>query len=554
MKTSLSFNKIILSLFICAIFVINFPSSIYGEDSLEDFFISSQPSMYDYLEHCYQPTCTYVDSTQYMIYEMSFKNYYPVSDDNFIYLFEIASFQNEEDLSDLQPIRRAFKNDEIFFAFPYVEKHLFTRFVPAILINGQYVSIYHGQYISNPEALAKNTSPYPEIESKKGILLDANTIGDDKFYDLNCKRIVYNIPLSFIVGESDNDECPTIDFDYDGKTYHFNGYLCAGFDDLFSKMTAEGYYSTAIILNDWNKKNLELIHPLARRKTGLSMFYAMNTEEEEGVRLLEATALFLAKRYSSGQYGMVHDWVIANEVNQQRIWNYMSTGDLDYYTESFEKSFRTFYNAIKSTYSNANVYYSIDHDWNNNHGNNYDHFNGKDFVDTFNDYASTHGNYNWGLSIHPYPQPLPRVKFWTNKFEDKANAVVITPMNLSTLTDAMQDDRLLDTNGDVRQIAITELGFSSKAGEKLQAAAFAYCYYIIEDNKYINSFLLNRQTDDTAALKSGLALGIYNNDYSEKLLHDVFKNIDSPEGAAYIDEMLEIIGADSLEEALSWAR
>ena len=94
----------------------------------------------------------------------------------------------------------------------------------------------------------------------------------------------------------------------------------------------------------------------------------------------------------------------------------------------------------------------------------------------------------------------------------------------------------------------------TKAGEKLQAAAFAYCYYIIEDNKYINSFLLNRQTDDTAALKSGLALGIYNNDYSEKLLHDVFKNIDSPEGAAYIDEMLEIIGADSLEEALSWAR
>ncbi len=251
---------------------------------------------------------------------------------------------------------------------------------------------------------------------------------------------------------------------------------------------------------------------------------------------------------------MVYDWVIANEINQQYIWNYMATTDVDYYTDSFEKSFRTFYNAIRANYSEARVYYSLDHDWNDNYGNNGRFFNGRDILYAFNETADKHGNYDWGLSIHPYPYPLTKTRFWLGTYDKSETAPILTPMNLSTLTDVMTKDDFLDTNGNVRQIGVTELGFSSRVGEKIQAAAFEYCYYIIEDNEYINCFLLNRQTDDGEALKSGLALGIYNNDYSAKYLAEVFAYIDTKKGMNYLDEMLEIIGADNLNQALSWAK
>ena len=425
--------------------------------------------------------------------------------------------------------------------------------MPAVLYKGEYVALANAIHISNPEILAKNTDPYPELDSKKGLLLDANTINTDKLYDLNVKRMVFNVPISLIMGESTNDAFETIEYEYNGQVYYFNGFMCAGYDSMFSYLTEQGFHTTAIVLNDWNKEYPEIIHPKARKKTSKSLYYAFNTEEEDGVRLMEAVASFLAERYSGGDYGMVHDWVIANEINQQTIWNYMATNDLQYYTESFEKSFRTFYNAIKANYSNAKVYFSIDQDWNNNNGNNNRFFNGKELVYAFNEIAKKGGDYNWGISIHPYPTPLNNTKFWRGNFDKSEDARVITPMNLSTLTETMKKDEFLTSDGNVRDISITELGFCSKIGEKTQAAAFAYCYYIIENNEYISSFLLNRQTDDADALKSGLALGIYNKDYSPKYIANVFKNVDTEAGEEYIEEMLEIIGAKSLEEALSWA-
>lgn len=477
----------------------------------------------------------------------------PESDDDNVYLFEFSTYEDEEISGDVKPIGTFEKSMDMVMQVPFKERYLFSRFVPAILVEGSYIPLYNGQYITNPDILADNIDLYPIVESKKGILLDSNTIDKAALYDLNVKRAVYNIPLSLIIGETSNDTIPTIEYEYNGETYYFNGYFCAGYDSLFTYLREQGIHSTAIILNDWNKKNPEIMHPKSRRKTGKSLYYAFNTEEEDGVRLMEATAMFLAERYSGGEHGMVYDWVIANEINQHKIWNYMDTDDLDYYTESFEKSFRTFFNAIKAHYCNANVYFSIDHDFNDNGGNNRRFFNGRELLYKYNEYALKGGNYDWNLSIHPYPDPLTRVKYWNGSFDKTEEAGVITPMNLSSLTDVMRKEEMLDTDGQVREIAVTELGFSSKAGEKLQAAAFAYCYYIIENNEYINSFLLNRQTDDTEALKSGLALGIYNNDYSPKYIKDVFTNVDSSAGDKYIPEMLEIIGAESLEEALSWA-
>lgn len=505
-------------------------------------------------DYCTTPEVSIDENKKTVSCHFRFKNKVPRSDDNYVYVFELAPYEDENIGADKNPVAVVKKAKEIGIKVPFENKRLFSRFCPSILVNGEYVALSKGQNIKNPEILAKDLKDYPFELTKKGLLLDANTIDKEELYDLNVKRVIYNIPLSYVIGESDSPALPTIEYEYNGKTYYFNTYMLAGFDYMFKNLTDNGFHITAIVLNDWNKENSEIIHPLSRKRTRRSLYYAFNTEEKEGTELLEATAMFLADRYTGDEYGMVYDWVIANEVNQHKIWNYMATDDLDYYTDSFERGFRVFYNAIKANYAGANVYFSIDHDWNDNGGNNSRFFNGRDFLYAFNRIARERGNYNWGLSIHPYPSPLTKTRFWDGKFDKSETAGIVTPMNLSALTDVLTKRDFLDTNGDVRSIGITELGFCSRIGEEAQAAAFAYCYYIIEDNPYIDSLLLNRQHDDKEALKSGLSLGIYNIDYSPKKIADVFKKIDSDDGKEYIQDMLKIIGEDDLQKALDKAR
>ena len=476
----------------------------------------------------------------------------PESDDAYFYLFTAECYEDMQELSgDPEVIWEKGKISEV--SFDYEEEYLFRKFIPALLVEGRYVPAGRGVYLSNPEVLAENQDSYPDIESKKGVLLDPTMLGTKELTELEVKHTIYNMPLSILMGETTDEDYPTIVYTFEGKEYHFNGKVVNDYDGLFSYLETMGMCSTAVVLNDWNNAYMEMIHPKARDQKSGAYYYMFNTEEEEGVKTLEAVAEFLAQRYSGGEHGMVHNWVIANEINQFKTWNYMNTKDLVYYVQEFEKSFRIFYQAIKSKYANARVYFSIDHDWNSNHGNNKNYFNARELLAAFNDAARAHGNYDWGIAIHPYPEPLTRVNYWSSENDKTQDAEVLTIMNLSVLTDLLGQEEYLDTEGEMRSITITELGFSSRSGEKLQAAAFAYCYFIVDANPHIDAFILNRQTDAPEEVVSGLAFGLYEYNHSEKYLKEVFRYIDTDRAQEYIEFMLNILGAESLEEALSWA-
>ncbi len=480
----------------------------------------------------------------------------PKSDDPMIYLFafdlcETCSFSDDFNRKPVASTRKA-ANSELKWTCQ--GRQLFQQFVPALLLNGNYVPLSGGVCIGNPEMLADNSKIAEEPESKKGLLLDPQMLETTQLTDLDVKYAIYNIPLSHIMGETENEAFPTIFYEYQGRTYKFNGASINGYDYLFSYLTESGMNSTAIILNDWNEAYPELIHPLSKNEDAKANYYAFNTADQEGCLYLEAIASFLAERYSGKEHGLVSNWVIANEINQHKIWNYMDTEDIRLYCAEFEKAMRIFYNAAKSNYADANVYFSIDHDWNNNGGSNKSHFNAKELLETINDIACQKGNYDWGLAIHPYPQPLTKVNYWTEIYDKTPDAPLLTLMNLSTLTDILTREEFLDRSGDVRSVTVTELGFSSASGEKLQAAAFAYCYYIIEANPYIDAFIMNRQTDAMEEVRQGLAFGIYDLAKTPKYIFDTFKYIDTDEAESHTKFMLNILGAKDLEEALSWAQ
>ncbi len=493
----------------------------------------------------------YEDESKQMVYSLTMPQI-PESDDAYLYLFALECYEDEKKLPT-EPVSYGLKGTNCEILLEYEEEYLFKLFIPALLIDENYVPVGSGIYLSNPETMAENTEAYPELDSKKGLLLDPTMLGTEELNDLGVKHAIYNIPLSMIMGETTDEAYPTIVYTYKGQDYCFNGAAINGYDGLFTYLTGMGICSTAVVLNDWNDNYTEMIHPQARDKDSGAIYYMFNTAEEEGVRALEAVACFLTERYSGSEYGMIYNWVIANEINQPKMWNYMDTKDVEYYAGEFEKAFRIFYQAAKSSYAYAKVYFSIDHDWNSNAAGSKNYFNGKDLVTTFNDMAVKHGNYDWGIAIHPYPDPLARVNYWSQEYDKTQDAPILSIMNLSVITDFLSQEAYLDTEGEVRSITITELGFSSVSGEKLQAAAFAYCYYIVDANPYIDAFILNRQTDAPAELLSGLAFGIYEYDHSEKYLKDIFRCIDTEQAPEYLDFMLNILGAHTLDEALGWA-
>lgn len=477
----------------------------------------------------------------------------PSSDDAYLYLFRAETWEEDAAALAKEPVTRGRKDKEWEITFPYREVYLYERLIPAVKMEGNFVQVGRGVYLSNPEALAGNQDPYPDTGSKKGILLDPTMLGTPELTDLGVKHAIYNIPLSHIMGETSDPTFPTITYAYKGRNYAFNGAAINGYDGLFTYLSSMGMTATAVVLNDWNEAFPELIHPEARKQESGAYYYMFNAAEEDGARTLEAVAGFLAERYSSGEHGMVHSWVIANEINQNRVWNYMNTQDPSYYTKEFEKGFRIFYQAVKSHYAQGRVYFSIDHAWNSNEDNNASFFNGRDILEGFNEAVLAHGNYDWGIAIHPYPEPLTRVNYWSQEYDKTRNASHLSIMNLNVLTDMLSEEAYLDRAGEVRSVTITELGFSSGSGERLQAAAFAYCYYIVENNPYVDAFLMNRQTDAPEEVMTGLAFGVYEYDHTGKYIKDVFRYIDTDRAGEYMDFMLKILGAESLEEALSWA-
>ncbi len=95
------------------------------------------------------------------------------------------------------------------------------------------------------------------------------------------------------------------------------------------------------------------------------------------------------------------------------------------------------------------------------------------------------------------------------------------------------------------------MGFTSTYGENVQAAAFAYAYYIAENNQHIDSMLLSRETDDAGEVAQGLALGLsfYQNG-RRKYIYDTFKYIDTDEKDAYTEFAKNYIGIKDWEEVI----
>lgn len=454
--------------------------------------------------------------------------------DGKVYLFEMHSWDRDlanrtdplavldpaADLNTSVPLNRGAADDRSFSAFSL-----------AVKAPDGYRLISNRLYLTNPEVLATDQTPL-SIRGKKGLSVEFTLLDDALGMGIDQAEI--NIPVNFCRGSG-------IDYEYQGKHYSFNASWLATYDKTIKKLSDSGMAITAVILNGWNDATPNMFRP-GQKKTN-DNYYTFTAETKDNAMELEAMASFLAERYNGRSgHGRISNWVVGNEINNQ-FWNHAGAMALDDYVTLYQRAFRVFYTAVKRQNAHSNVLFSIDYYWNNNaETNGKTYYKGRDLLDAFNRIGILEGQFDWGLAYHPYPYPMNDPVFWDdakNGLTDNADTPVLNFYNLHVLTDYLQKPEMLSPLGKVRHVFLTEQGFTSTtpAGEKLkeQAAAYAYSYYLVMSNPYIEGYNLARQIDAPAEVNTGISFGLFYCDmskpndiiaYHSKPIYYVFRDID----------------------------
>lgn len=484
-----------------------------------------------------------------------------VPDDGYYYLFEMQPYETGIG-SRTDYAAWCDKTEKLKFSLPFSggdsDPRLYSRFVVALKIGDTYQAISAPIYVTNPGDVASFTEEYPEAMSKKGLLIELDMLGDAM--ELGVKHTTINIPYHHIIGGN-------LKYHYNGKDYYFNEELIASYDKMISSFSNKGIIVTAILLNGWNDAHPEL-HEAGLAKSSSAFYYGFNVSTPEGYETTRALFSFMAERYSGADYkhGRVSNWIVGNEVNNNKNWNYVGPMDLASYTKLYEKNFRVAYTAIKSRSKNARVFFSTDYEWKKQNTNL--QYAAKDFIDLFNAGISAEGNIEWGLAYHPYPYPMTEPEFWdddqTGMVNETFESPVINFKNLHVLTDYFQQAHMRTAGGQVRHIILSEEGFTSDSISRgkvydIQAAAFAYAYYLVDNNPYIDAFILNRQVDAITEVETSCAFGLWTVDMSRpdkviavmpKNIYQVFKHIDTRKSLRYSEFAKSIVGISDWSEVI----
>ncbi|MDC7278772.1 DUF5722 domain-containing protein [Butyrivibrio fibrisolvens] len=381
---------------------------------------------------------------------------------------------------------------------------LYKKFTICVLAGGKLAPVSNSMYILNPEACA-TVYPARMDNGIKGIFPEVHSaIADlNQVVPLGIKQVNLNVPISKVA-------------------------TLGVYDKLVMKYNSLGIQVNMILLAD-KAAGKDYISPLSfkggRKDT---VFYAFNASSPEALERIGNAATIIASRYSNVGFGQVDNFIIGNEVNAYPLWNYVKVGSNAEFVNEYYKAFRVMYNAIKATNGTANVYTCIDHQWAVPEASYY--MSGRDFLVQFNRAVSAEGNIDWKIAAHPNNYWLLATKSWetSNKVTHSQSTPYVTMANLEVLTDFLTLPEMLNPKGEVRNVKIAELGYSSHKGEADQAASIVFAYLVASNNRYVDGLVIMREADNRTEINQGLWFGLCKENGTPKTSFSYYQNPTDP--------------------------
>ena len=457
------------------------------------------------------------------------------SSDDFYYLVKVDPNTNKV----LKQIAKTDKTKKVIFKLPLKDgngtNHIQGKFGVAIKKGKKYMLISSTSFISNPEAAASYTAPFPTPTSKKGRQgLYSLAHGDKNYFA--------NFNLNTIIGSASNYD---VAYKYNGNTYYF---IKPNFSSI-SGINEDGGTVTLQVMLQYAENSKDLI--LKSGRTPGAHYYAFETDNKAAREKIEAAFCFLAEQASS-ENCHIDNWIIGNEVNtyanMSAKWYYAGNISREKFMKNYASTFRMLYYAVKSNNKNGRVYICCDHTWINREND----WGTRYFTDAFNkEIKKQNKNIQWNLAYHAYSAVLTNADFWNDGSlaPSSLGADFVSPKNLDILTNYIKKN----FGKDVR-IILSEQGFSCsggvgspynagrQTGQDVQAAAVAYLYYKAQFNDMIDAVIFSSGDHGGAG---------YQFDFHGRKAENVYKYMDTPKYESYANPYLPTIGASSWESIVT---
>ena len=442
-----------------------------------------------------------------------------------LYLIGLEPYHSETGKKSVTPLANVrAKKGTITFKIKYKKEMLYKKYAVAYKKGNKYQIVSDNSYITNPEVLATYSGSGPKTSSKKG--LQVEELSDS--LEVGTKHAVINWTLSSILTSQGNGNA--VPFKYRGVTYYLDENVMAHNDSVVQAYNQGGAKVTIILLLPEDTSNATA--SMRFNGPAAAKFSSINTGNKAGCRTFEAVMTYLAKRYGT-KNNLVSGWILGNEVDSPFYWNYGGSKKQSSYISNYARSFRICYNAVKSVSKKAKVYISVDHNWNTDpDGAGTRFFSTKSTLDSFYKKINKQGKIPFQIAYHAYPQGLGDPIFWDDSnATNSVKAKIVNFKNLNVLTDYVKKNY-----GKKYTIMLSEQSFNSTRGEVVQAAAYAYAYYISETNSMIESFIYGREFDNDG--EPGYLWGLCTKDHQKRLLWHVFQYIDTADSFTFTDPLV----------------
>ena len=467
---------------------------------------------------------------------------------------------------------RAGRSGKFTVSVPRLDTHGSDRIYEKFVAVQKGVPIGGAHYVNDYGMSPTNGSAYPDSVTKKGLTVAQLT---DDAEDLGIGHSLVNVSINRIMVPAAKIDGSTIQFASGGVDWYFDTTAVEKLDRTFRVLTDNGVVPSAILKLDQTREATPvraLVHPAAAPEQVSGEQFMFNTSDADGVAAFTAAAEFMTERWTrpDGQFGLVPNWIVGNEIDQGYKWMNMGEAPLVSYVETYARALRIIDAAAHRAYGSARTYVPLTNCWTDRCGDNPDpanptrYYAGRDVVDELSRSVSAEGDIGWGVAYHPYPGDLLSPEVWKDTNATASfDTPRISPKNIQVLPQYLSRPGFT-YRGHLRSIAATEWGCQTPSYRRedllKQAACFAYSDYKIQFTNGIEWFNYYRDLDYETTSSSALEVGLWATDPEQprvtqpvgeqKPIYNVMKYIDTSRSLEVTDFAKAIIGIRDWSEVI----
>ncbi len=380
------------------------------------------------------------------------------------------------------------------------------------------------------------------LTGKKGLGAGGGAVYYQDFDQLHACCITMNIVLNAFLYKNSMAEATA--YQFGGKTYYVNNNAVAQMDAMLTEAQQRNINVSAIILASTGS--------IFNDPENTGGYYTMpNMTTAEAVNDYAAALNYLAERYSSGEHGRIHHWIMHNEVDQGMMWTNMGEQPELRYNDRYVKSLRLCYNIVRQYDQHASVLGSYTHNWNVKLGET--EYSPKRMLEQMVRYSDVEGDFRWGVACHPYPVNLEAPAYWS---DDASRAVYsmdsryVTFHNPEVINAWIKTPAHYYKGTEKRMLFFSENGTNSRDYSEnqltLQAAGAALIWKKVKQLDGIDGIMWHNWKDNKAEFGLRIGLRAFEDgsfkEYDVKPSWKVWQAADTDDEDKVFSPYLEVLG------------